>query len=72
MSSFRHVLVTTFFVILNLMADTGLGISGIRLILEKLIYYNKKYVLKKLVDIIYKFVSTINNDPYKLLLLGWL
>ena len=26
MSSFRHVLVTTFFVILNLMADTGIGI----------------------------------------------
>ena len=49
MSSFRHVLVTTFFVILNLMADTGIGIR-VRTLLEKLIYYNKKYVLKKLFD----------------------
>ena len=54
MSSFRHVLVTTFFVILNLMADTGICIrvciTVIRLLLEKLIYYNKMYVLKKLFD----------------------
>ena len=50
MSSFRHVLVTTFFVILNAMADTGIGIRVIRFILEKLIYYNTKYVLKNLFD----------------------
>ena len=59
MSSFRHVLVTTFFVILNLMADTGIGIR---------VYITVYYPF----SISYQFVSSIKNDPYKLLLLGWL
>ena len=54
MSSFRHVLVTTFFVILNLMADTGIGIrvckselTPINLILEKTYILQQKAHTKK-------------------------
>ena len=51
MSSFRHVLVTTFFVILNLMADTGIGIRVcITVYFRKTYILQQKVVIKKLFD----------------------
>ena len=55
MSSFRHVLVTTFFVILNLMADTGIGI---RVCIT--VYFRKTYILQQKVCTKKAFRSSIN------------